>query len=414
MDLGVGVNSCFSKKDSLKTVSNIIIAALIILTSFTSSADQFDTLSYSASAGVTYSENIFKLAAGVDPVQAIGQTNTSDVIRTETIGMNLDKKYANQEITFRGSVTKNKYNAFSNLDYTSTAYSAAWNGNLTPRLSLGVSDSHSQTVNTFTDIHVYTRNLTTVETPHLNADWWFQSNWHLTLGITKSTTTASQSVINNQSNTSNIVEWGLKCTPADGSSISLISRLIQNENIDAVPNYALLSDIGNKESQQELDFTWILTGKSSLSGNLLSINHQYPNFYQRNYSGVQGGINYSLGISGKTSLNASWNRAIASWIDVSSSYSVTDTTAIASSWQISNKIGLQASLSRSKSNFYGPIIPFTTARLDEIQAETLGFNWSPQRSLQLSASIQNSHRKSNNSSFEYDDRSASFTAKLDF
>jgi exopolysaccharide biosynthesis operon protein EpsL len=411
---GVGVNSCFSKKVSLKIFSKSIVGVFILLNSLAASADQSDTLTYLASVGINYNYNVYKLAPGVNPQQAIGQSSSSDIIQTQSIGINLDKKYSNEEVTFRGSITKNKYNAFSNLDYTSTTYNAAWNGNLTSRLSVGLSDSRTQTLNTFTDIHVYTRNLTTTETPHLSADLWFQSNWHLTFGLTKSTTTTSQSVINNQSFTSNIVEWGAKCTPTDGSSISLISRLIQIENIDAVPNYALLSDTGNKESQLELNFTRVLTGKSSLNGNLLSINHQYPNFYQRDYSGVAGGINYSWGVSGKTSLNVSWNRAFASWIDVGSSYSVTDTASMSTGWQISTKIGLNASISHSKANFFGPIVPNTTARFDETQSESMGFSWSPQRSLQLTASFQNSHRYSNNSTFEYSDRSASFSAQLNF
>ena len=414
MKLGVGVNSCFSEKYNQKIVAKSRIGILLLLINITASADQFDTLNYSASAGISYDNNIFRLPSSVDPLQAIGQPTKSDVIKTESIGINLDKKYANQEVIFKGNVTNNKFNTFSNLDYTNTVYNAAWSGNLTSRLSVGVSDSHTQTLNSFTDIHVYTRNLTTVDTPHLNADWWFASNWHLTFGLTESTTKTSQSVINNQSYTSQAREWGVKYTPADGSSISLISRLIQNENINAVLYYPLLVDTGNTESQQELDFNWILTGKSTLSGNLLSINHQYPTFSQRDFSGLEGGINYLWSISDKTYLNVSLNRAISSWIDIASSYYVTDTASIAPSWQISTKTDMQISLSHSRANFFGPIIPFTIARYDQIQSEGLGFDWSPQRSVKLSSSIQYAHRYSNYSSFEYDDKSASLSVQVSF
>jgi exopolysaccharide biosynthesis operon protein EpsL len=411
---GVGVNSCFSKKDTLKFTSNSIIGVLILLTSNAASADQSDTLTYSVSAGVTYDDNLYKLPPGVDPQQTIGHATKSDVIKNETIGINLDKKYANQEVIFRGSVTNNIYNEFSNLDYTNTIYIASWNGNLTPRLSFGASDSRTQSLTTYSNVNFYTQIRTTVDSSSLNADWWFQSNWHLRFGLTKSSTKSSQSVINNQSYTSKVVEWGARFTPADGNSISLVSRLVQNENVNAVPNFATLSDSGNKESQQELNFIWILTGKSTLRGNFLSLKHQYTNFSQLDYSGVNEGLNYSWGISGQSSLNVSWNRVISSWIAAGSSYSMTDTASIAPSWQLSSKIGVQASISQSKSNFFGPITALSTARYDETRSETLSFTGSPQQSVKLSASIQNSHRYSNYSSFEYNNRSASLSAQINF
>jgi exopolysaccharide biosynthesis operon protein EpsL len=409
---GVGVNSRFSKIDSIKIISNNVFGILILLASIAASADQFDTLTYTASAGVTYDDNLYKLPPGVNP--PIGHFIKSDVIKTETIGINLDKKYANQEVIFKGRITNNKYNEFSNLDYTNTVYSGSWNGNITPRLSFGASDSRTQSLNTYSNVNFYTQILTTVDSSSLNADWWFQSNWHLRFGISKSTTKSSQSVINNQSFTSQAVEWGAKFAPANGNSISLISRLIQNENTNAVPDYTLLSDTRNKESQQELNFTWVLSGQSMLSGNVLNFNRRHPIFYQRDYSGVKEGLNYSWGISGKSSLNVSWNRAISSWIDVGSSYSITDTASIASGWQLSTKIGIQASISHSKSNFFGAITAFTTSRFDQTKSETLGLVWSPQQSLKLTASIQNLHRYSNYSSFEYSEKIASFSAQINF
>jgi exopolysaccharide biosynthesis operon protein EpsL len=414
MNQGVGVNSCFSKKDSLKIVSNSIIGILLLLTCITAWGDQFDTLSYSASAGVTYDDNLFKLPSGVDPQLAIGQPIKSDVIQTESLGINLDKKYANQEIVFRGSTTNNKYNTFSNLNYTNTVYSAAWNGNLASRLSVGVSDSRTQSLNTFADIHVYTRNLTTVDTTRLNADCWIQSNWHLTFGATGSKTTSSQSVINNQSYTSKVAEWGVKYTPANGSTIALVSRVIQNESINSPLNYYLLVDTQSTDTQKELDVNWLLSGKSVLSGNLISINHQNPTFYQRNFSATAGGLNYFYSISDKTSLNISFNRAISSWYDFSSSYSMIDTFSIAPSWQISAKTIMHIAASRSKANYFGPIVPNATPRFDEIQSQTLGLDWTPQRSVTLSTSFQSSLRYSNFTSYEYDDRSASLSVQITF
>ncbi len=408
------MNSCFSEKNNLKIMAKGGIGIGVLLFSISASADQFDVVNYSTTAGLNYDDNVFRVPTGVDPLLVTGKPTKSDVIQTESIGINLDKKYANQEVTFKGTATYNKYNTFSNLDYTSTVYSAAWNGNLTSRLSAGIGDTRSQTLNTFTDIHVYTRNLTTADSPHVNADWWLASNWHLTFGASQTTTTASQSVINNQSSIAHEKDWGVKYAPADGSSIAFVSRVSQGESINTPLNYSLLVDTQNTEYQKEFDFNWVLSGKSVFSGNLINLDHQNQTFYQRDFSGIEGGLNYLYSFSDKSSLNISWSRSIGAWYDVSSTYSVTDTALFAPSWQISAKTMMHIAISRSKANYFGPIEPYQPARFDESQVQSVGIDWSPQRSVTLSTSFQSSLRYSNYQSYEYNDKSVSLSAQVSF
>jgi exopolysaccharide biosynthesis operon protein EpsL len=414
MDQGVGVNSCFSRKDSLITILNNFVGILTLMTSFSVSADQFDTLNYSASAGISYDDNIFRLPSGVDPLQAIGHSTKSDLIETDSIGINLDKKYANQEFQLKANVTNNKFNTFSNLDYVNTFYNVSWNGKITSNFSGALSDSRTQTLNSFTDIHIYSRNLTTTDSPHLAADWWLINNWHLTFGATDSKTTSTQSVINNQSYTSQITEWGVKYTPTDGSSIAFVSRNIQNQNINSTLNYYLLVDTENSETQKELDLNWLLSGKSVLSGNLIYIDHQNPTFIQRDFSGTEGALNYIYSFSDKSNFKISFNRGIGNWYDLYSSYSIKDTFSIAPSWQISTKTNMHIEVNRSKTGYLGSIMPNTIARFDESHSEMLGLDWSPQRSVTMSTSFLNSLRYSNYSSYEYNDKSANLTMQVTF
>lgn len=414
MKLGVGVSSCFSETDFFKTIAYCGITILVLQTNSQAFADQFDTLTYSASAGLTYDDNVFRLPPGFDPVLVTGQPTKSDLIKTESVGINIDKKYANQELLFKGNVSNNTFNTFSNLDYVSSNYSAAWNMTLTPKFIASIGDSQAQSLNSFTQIHVYTRNLTTVDSPHLNADWWFHSNWHLTFAATESTTKNSLSVLNNQSFTAQIVEGGVKYTPADGNSIALVSRVLKIAYINGSLDYSLLVDTKSTESQKELDLNWVLSGKSSLSGNLLYINHQYPTFYQRDFSGIEGGINYSYSYSDKTNLNISLNRTLSSWYDYASSYAATDTASIAPNWQISSKVNMHIAVSRSRVNYFEPIAPNFLTRFDEIQFESLGFDWTPQRSVTFSTSIQTAKQYSNYTAYEYGDKTVSLTAQLLF
>ena len=83
-------------------------------------------------------------------------------------------------------------------------------------------------------------------------------------------------------------------------------------------------DNGYNEKQMDLLFSWDINGKSKLSGDLMNVDHQNFHYSQRNYNGNQGSINYSLGISSKTSLNMSLQRSLNSWWDQYNSYFVTD------------------------------------------------------------------------------------------
>ena len=273
---------------------------------------------------------------------------------------------------------------------------------------------HPDVEYSFTDIHTYTRNLSTVDTRHLDADWWVDGNWHVLSGASQSKSTNSQSVINNQSNNTWSDEWGLKYVPADGNSISLISRVIHNRYINGTLNYYLLVDTDGTEYQKEFRFNWMLTGKSQLSGNLMNIDHRFPTFYQRNYGGTQGGLSYFWGVSGKTALNVAWNRSINAWFDLSSTYAINDSVSIAPSWQVSARTNLNMSVTYGNADYFGPIAPNTLARHDSSRSEALGLDWSPQRSVKISASVQSLRRSSNYMAYEYDDTTSNLFLTLSF
>jgi hypothetical protein len=151
-----------------------------------------------------------------------------------------------------------------------------------------------------------------------------------------------------------------------------------------------------------------------LSGNLVRIDHRYPTFYQRDYKGTQGGLNYFWSISDKTWINFSINRTNNSWYDFASSYYVMDTASVSPTWQISARTKMHILMTRSKADFRGPILPNRVARHDNNQTEELGLDWSPQRSVVLSTSMQSARRSTNNAAYEYDDKTVNLFLQLAF
>jgi hypothetical protein len=287
-----------------------------------------------------------------------------------------------------------------------------WTGQIGSRFSGGLSATRAQTLNNPADTRIYTRNLNTVDNISLNGNWWVDSRWHMLFGVSNGHTSNSINTINYQGSHSGTNEWGLKYDPADGNSIELIAR-----NFNQAADAAAQTDTNFTEKQLEFRTTWQITGKSALSGNLMNINHRYYHYAQRDYNGGQGGINYSLDISGKTLLKMSLQRSLINWWDTYSSYYVADNVSISPGWQISSKTVMHMAISRGINNYRGPVVPGAIARKDVIQSVMLGMDWTPQRAVTFSASVQHDKRTSTPAGytgFGFDDNTASLSVQAYF
>ena len=408
------MNPCLSRTVAIKVISGSGVGLLVLLVGTPAFADQFDTLNYTASAGYFFDNNIYRLPSWKDPLTTIGTPGKSDRIQQLSLSIDVDKKYANQEFLLKANGTNNKYRTFSSLNYNGTAYNAAWNWSPGSRLHGTLGVDHTQTLYSFADIRTNTRNLRTVSSPHLNADYWFQSNWHLLLGVAKEDSTSSVTTANTLSYRTNTKEWGFKYDPSDGSWVTLMSRTIRGSYSNVGLDYVAQIDTGYTEKQQEIQANWQLTGKSTLSGNLKNIKRKYPVFSDRDYSGMERGLKYTWGATGKTYLNIAMNRSISSWFDAASSYYVTDTVSISPGWQVSPKVNLYVTLLRSNTDYRNPVVANTVARSDVNQSQTLGIGWTPDRSLSFNMSLQHSTRTSNYADYEFSDKSASLFLKVAF
>ena len=373
-------------------------------------ADQYDTVNYTASVGAVYDDNIFRLPSQADPRAVIGSSSKSDWIKIVSLGIGFDKKYSRQEVMFNASLSNNKFSTFSNLDYNKTNYDAVWNWSLSSRLSGTLSFKRTQTLTNYANFHAYTRNLSTVNNRGLFVDWWLQSSWHVIAGVHHERSTYTVASVTSPSYFNRSREWGLRYTPGDGSSLSLISRFARGGYENYVsPDYFNLIDTGYTERQLEASFKWPLTGKSTLSGNLMKVRRRYPIFYQRNYSGTQGKLDWTWSMTGKTLLNLSADRTLTPWHDFASSYYVTDTVSLSPVWQATSKVSVRMTVSRGKADYFGPVIPNLVARHDNNRSEAIGVVWVPRRSLKLSAPVLHTRRTTNYQAYEYNDNSANLS-----
>ncbi|MBI3479743.1 MAG: hypothetical protein HY016_05225 [Nitrosomonadales bacterium] len=381
------------------------------------SADQFDTVNYIAGAGWSYDDNVFRLPADADPQLYLGQPSKSDVTRSVSLGINIDKKYSNQEIIVNALGTDIKYRNFANLDYASSSLKGAWNARFTSRLNTALSVSRAQTLINPADSRLYTRNLSTNDNAGLNGDGYLGGNWHVLFGASAGKTSSTINDINFLSSRTKANEGGIKYDPADGKSVTLLVHNLRVSNPDAQPNPWLLMDTGYTEKQLELRATWQINGKSGLSGSLQKNDHRNFNYSQRDYHGNQGNLSYMLSVSEKTFLNVSLQRSLNSWLTLYSSYFVADSVVVTPSWQVSARTSVHMSINRTRNDYLGPLIPDMILRSDVIRSTQLGIDWTPQRAITISATVQHSKRTSTPdaySSFGYDDNTASLSVQANF
>lgn len=414
MKPGNSVSYCLSGRDSFLTIAQKRWGiSILLMTLAPAFADQFDTVNYIANVGVSYDDNLFRLPSGADPQIFLGNADKSDLAYSLSVGINVDKKYSNQEVIFNATGTNYKYSNFSSLDYTGSSFKGAWNWQIGSRLNGNLNATRAQTLNNPADTRVYTRNLNTTDITSLYGDWWLDTSWHLLFGAFNGRTTNSINTVNNLNTRNRADEWGLKYDPADGKSVALITRNLRGTNSGPVT----LTDTGYNEKQLEFRANWQVTGKSALSGNLMDLDRRYSYFSQRDYKGMQGEINYSLDVSDKTFLKYSLQRSLNAWWDIASSYYVADSVSISPNWQVNSKTVMHVTISHGINDYFGPVVPGTIPRNDVIQTVSLGIDWSPQRAVTLSASVQHSKRSStpaNYTGFGFDDNIASLSVQAYF
>ena len=387
------MSCCVFRINRTFTATNIGLGILSLLSILTPAfADQFDTVNYIGSIGVNYDNNVFRLPEGVDPQIVLGKPSKSDFTNFVSFGVNIDKKYSNQGLVFNLTGTKLQYRNFSHLDHTSSSYKGAWNWQISSQFKGGLNFTRAQTLNNPADTKLYTRNLNTVDNIGLNGNWMLGSRLFMTFGVSNDKVTNSTNSINNLGSHSSTNEWGFKYEPVQGKSIQLISRYLKANNSNQTPNPISLIDTGSKENQFEAKAVWNITGKSFLSANLIDTDHRNFNFSQRDYKGTQGGVNYNLSMSGKTSMNISLLRSLNTWWDDASSYYVSDNILISPQWQVDSKIITYVKLNYGNNDYRGAVKSGMPVRHDVTHSMLLGMDWSPQRALTISASIQHSSR----------------------
>lgn len=370
---------------------------------------------FSAGATVTWDDNVFRLPDSADAQAVLGKSTKSDRYATASVGVHVDKPYSQQRFRLNAAETAYRYDTFSFLNSNVFQYDGAWDWHVTPRVGGTLSANRSESLVNYGDYRVPIRNIVTIRNERFSVDGLLFGGWHVLAGVSRDESKNSVIFIQQASYRSNGADVGLRYVAESGNSVTFTTRSSNADYIDQPLDPANLIDDGYRREENELVVEWMLSGKSRLSGRLTRIDYRTNHFAQRDFSGTGGLLGYQWMPTSKLSFNVSAGRNLTVYVDNFSSYVVSDTATFAPVWQVSARTALRASVSRTTSDYRGAVVTLSgPARRDVLDSFQLAADWTPRRTVTLSASLQRDHRSSNDSDFEFNDTSARLSATLSF
>ena len=311
-----------------------------------------------------------------------------------------------------------RYDNADYLNFKANNYKAAWIWALTPSLMGTLSAERNVDLLSFSDYrNTNTKNIRTNELQLLNFDWSPHHVWHLIGGLTKLKSLNSQAFDQETSFKFDATNVGLKYSFPSDSYVMLDFRKRNGENQAINPSNQIGK--GFSEDEAELSSSWNLTGGSKLSSNLGYNSHSDDTFALRDFSGYFGGLKYTWSPRDKLNFTVDLSRRIASYQDVTSSFTTNDALKVQSSWALTSKVTLSGFALISKRKFLGdgpgPQTPQNSpARVDDGNTIGAEMSWVPRSGINIALNIQHDERDSNYTDRNFSSNTVGVNGQLTF
>ena len=380
-------------------------------------ADEFDTFNVFLSESYAHDNNLFRLPDGIDPTAVgLSKSKRADNIRTDAVGLTLDKEYSLQRFHLGAKLADNHFSNYNFLDYTTKNFDGRWNWSLTPNITGLLGAERAQSLNSFADYQTYIRNVRTTDTVRGNAEFGSLGALRFVAGISQSKTTNDQLVQQEGDYRTRNAEGGVRYLTTADSWIGYTYREGWIDWTGRALDPVNLYDTGAKQVDNEINASWRATGQASVDGAVARIHRSHDNFADRDFSGTNGrlGVNWLPTAALQIRFNA--KREYSTWWTSITSYVVTDTVSLIPVWAITEKVTVRGQIDHATRDFRGPLpgAPAGEARHDTTGSAQIGLDWTPIRSLTLGTAVQKSRRSSNYPGLDFSDTTTSVNAQLTF
>lgn len=371
-------------------------------------ADAEDTLSWLAGMMVRHEDNLFRLPAGADTLALLGKDTRADDITIASLGFRLDKKFALQRVELESTLNLYRYRNFRYLDFDGKDYRGTWHWHLTPRLGGKLTADGRQLQANFADNQNYSSvNTRTTRNLRFDVDWRLLGGWYLTGGVAENRSVNSQEFRAEDSSRYRPVEVGAKYVAESGAAVTVGHRHGTGQFPGRELDSATLLDTGFRQAESELLLRWPVSGRSTLDGRLTHVTRRHDHFSERDYSGNAGLLGYSWSPTGKLKFAVEARRDLGSFQTSYASYQVYDSLVVAPTWQMDAKLALRGRVEGGRRDFRGGVANDAASRLDRMRAAELTLDWTPLRTLVVSAALKQERRTSSLAELDYRVNSAS-------
>jgi len=401
-----------------KVLPAALLAFAVISHVNPAAADEFDTVNLVLSQTITYDNNIFR-SSDATPATA-GSSGKADRIQSTSLGFKINKPYAQQRFQIDYAQSQTRFDEFNFLNSEAQNYRAAWLFALTPHLTGTLSADQTQSQSSFAQFGGTQRNLRTSNGRTLTIDGWLSGGWHVIGGLVKTVAKSEQTSLSLPSSESQRIEAGVRYDASSTNSIAFTQRSTPTETINLRLDPVNLIETNYRDVQSELRVHWVASGKSSIDGTLARTSRVNDHFAQRDFAATTGELRYGWTPTGKLQVNFTANRAISPYAAFgntiqNSTYVIDRTYSFGAQYQLDAKLGINLNMIRKQSDYGGPIFVVTgPPRVDSVRSNQLGLNYSPLRSVTLSANISHDRRDSNAATFQFSGTVMSISAQGTF
>jgi exopolysaccharide biosynthesis operon protein EpsL len=391
----------------------LLAAALSPLPAF---ANKDDTLNVVLSTSIVYDSNLFRVPDSFALPASVGTSRKSDLVAVSSVGLKIDKPYAQQRFQLDLSGTTYNYENFSFLDFDALEYRGRWLWHLTPRINGTLYAARTKRPVPFQDVRVFEQAIRTADDRLFNMDAWLAGPWHLLLGASEVSVKDSRNVTAEPSYEASGGHAGVKFLSRAGNWISVVQKRLDGEYQESRLDLVNLFDNAFTEDHTEVRLLWSPTGKSTISGHVGWFRREHDNVPQRDFDGFTGDLSYTWTPTGKLRFTTGVARTLgAYWDDLASSYRATNTAAAGARWVTTAHTEFGATVSYATVDYEGALSAHPRAgRRDKLLSARTYVSWKPRRFITVEGRLEHHTRSSNIPDADFDATVAGVSVALTF
>lgn len=368
-----------------------------------------------------YFTNLFylddRLPDSASPFLKDGQK--SDLSYGARLGLDADIPISRQMLTLRSQLTDNRYVTYDNLNFVGYNVNGELDWVVGSNWDGDVGISRYQNLGSFVDTRLNVRNLRTTTELYGSGMYRIAPDWKLRLAVRNLQLDNSEDAFRNGNYEVTSYEGGSRYFSKGGDNyVGATLRYSDGRFPDRVfiPG---VSTFANSYSQYDaaLNVDWRYSGLSKLTGFVGLTARRNDGLSERDFTGPTARLSATYGLSGITAINASIWRELTFLETATSNVALIQGISLGPSYQLSEKLMLQANYSYYERKFLdnpGFVVSAFPDRKDKVNSLSGTAVWRPLRNAQVSATLAYDRRTSNVPFADYDAVTLFASAQLTF